>query len=521
MTVNLLHQIIDRAAERDPTSQAFRFMDQSLTYAALADRSARLAAVLIGQGVKRGDRVGILMPMSLESALAIYGILKSGAAYVPLDPSAPVERLVLIMQQCGITHLISADAKTATLEALCERLPKLSCIVGVTTDIAPTVRCISWDIVTTTPPAAPVRMISSDIAYIIFTSGSTGMPKGVTHTHASGLHYARGITDLFGILPSDRLANHAPLHFDISLFDFLGGPLCGATTVILPDPYKAFPASMSELMEKEKVSIWFSAPFALTELCLRGVLDQRDLTALRWVIFGGEPFAPKYLNALIAQWPHARFSNCYGPAEVNACTYHHIDQPLADDVEAIPIGRIWDVAEGLIVDENDAPVAFGTPGELLVRTPTMMRGYWRAPDLNATCFYHRLVTEDFSDRFYRTGDLVVDGGPDGMQFLGRKDRQIKLRGFRIELDEIEAVLAQHAQVEEAGSFLSADASTIWAAVTLQPGAMTTPEELIVHCRDRLARYCVPAEIHILQEFPRTSSKKIDRRALAMLFDPNT
>jgi len=518
MAVDMLHEMVDRAADRTPAQDAFRFRGRSLTYAALADQSARLATVLIDQGVRRGDRVGLYMNKSLETPVAIYGILRAGAAYVPLDPAAPADRIATMLRHCGIRHLVTADQMAPALRAVLDRGVPLDAAIGLSEPGPGPMRALRWDDVTAAPPAPAVQVIPEDIAYIMYTSGSTGTPKGITHTHTSGLSYARAITDLYGIRASDRFGNHSPLHFDISLFDYLGAPLRGATTVIIPEPYAKLPASLSELMQAERISVWFSAPNALTQLLLRGVLDQRDLSALRWVIFGGEPFPPKYLAALMTRWPHARFSNSYGPAEVNMCTYHHVDAPVSADATAIPIGKTWKISEALIVDEDDAPVAPGEAGELLIRSPTRMRGYWRQPDLNAQCFYRRKVTEDIEDVFYRTGDVVAETGEHGMMFLGRKDRQIKLRGYRIELDEIEAVLADHPEVEEAGSFTVRDRSEIRAAVTLRPGATVDIETLLRRCRDRLPPYAVPAALHLIDAFPRTTSQKIDRRALAALYD---
>ena len=519
MSVNVLHEMIDRSATLLPDQDAFRFVGEALSYQALAARSSRLAGVLVDQGVQRGDRVGIYMNKSLETPVAIYGILKAGAAYVPLDPGAPIERIATMLSHCGIRHLITAKDKKPQVYELLQRRDQIDCVVGMSNVGRADVRTFDWDALDTAPIVDSVKVIPEDIAYIMYTSGSTGTPKGITHTHASGLSYARAITDLYGIRPSDRLGNHSPLHFDISLFDYLGGPLRGATTVIIPEPYTKLAASLSELIQNERISVWFSAPNALTQLLLNGVLTHRDLSALRWVIFGGEPFPPKYLHALMELWPHARFSNSYGPAEVNMCTYYHLDAPISEDTEAIPIGDTWKISEAIILDQDDNPTQPGEAGELLIRSPTRMRGYWRQPELNAKCFYHRKVTADIEDIFYRTGDIVAMDTAHGMSFLGRKDRQIKIRGFRIELDEIEAVLADHPVVEEAGSFTIREGTEISAAVTFNKSGSATTDQLLRHCQDRLPTYAIPATIYLIECFPRTTSQKIDRRALAERFEP--
>ncbi|NJN81449.1 MAG: amino acid adenylation domain-containing protein [Caldilineaceae bacterium] len=354
------------------------------------------------------------------------------------------------------------------------------------------------------------------MAYLMYTSGSTGEPKGMIHTHFSGLSYAKMAAEVYGLHSEDRLSSFPPLHFDQSIFDYFSGPLAGATTVIIPEEHMLLPASLSQLMADERLSVWYSVPFALIQLAIRGALEERDLTSLRWVLYGGEPFPPKHLAALMALWPHARFSNVYGPAEVNQCTYYHVPQLGDQHDEAIPIGQIWPNAEGLVVDENDQPVAAGEVGELLVRSPTMMQGYWRRPDLNAEAFFRRASPGGHSEIFYRTGDLVQLPADGAYRFLGRKDRQIKTRGFRVELDEVESVLSAHPSVEESAVFAVSDQDhsvQIQAAVLVRADMTLTVAELVRHAQAHLPRYAVPARIEILTGFPRTSTDKIDRKAL--------
>ncbi|NJL94878.1 MAG: amino acid adenylation domain-containing protein [Anaerolineae bacterium] len=357
--------------------------------------------------------------------------------------------------------------------------------------------------------------MQDDLAYIMYTSGSTGQPKGIMHTHASGLSYARTAAATYSLLPEDRLSNHSPLHFDMSTFDYFSGPLAGATTVLIPEAYTLLPASLSQLVQDERLSIWYSVPFALIQLLLRGALDQRDLSSLRWVLYGGEPFPIGHLRALMERWPQARFSNVYGPAEVNQCTYYHLPPPQTwpADQENVPLGVIWENAEGLVLDEADQPAR---EGELVVRTPTMMQGYWNRPDLNARAFYRRERLPGLPEVFYRTGDLVRLR-PDGLyDFLGRKDRQVKVRGYRVELDEVEAALAALPVVESSAAYVLPGAdgeAQIEAAVILRDGQATSPADLLNALRAHLPPYALPGTLAFLEVFPRTTSGKIDRRSL--------
>ena len=438
----LTHAVEHWASER-PDHPAFRCNGSSLDYAGLWYSAGQLARVLIDNGVRRGDRVGIYMNKSLQTPIAVYGIMRAGAAFVPLDANAPAVRLQHMIAHCGIRVLVSHPPKARDIPALLGGAGGPECIIGVTDTGVSTIHLIGWDEVDSMSEYPPdVAVMEQDLAYIMYTSGSTGLPKGIMHTHYSGLSYARLAVQTYGLNGNDRLGNHSPLHFDMSTLDYFAGPLAGATTVIIPEAYTKLPASLSQLIEDEKLTIWYSVPYALIQLLLRGVLEQRETRSIRWVLFGGEPFPPKHLYALMALWPQARFSNVYGPAEVNQCTCYHIPAPETDIDRAIPIGRVWDDAEGLIVDDDDQPVADGEAGELLIRAPTMMRGYWEAPELNEKAFYWRRVTSDIFDRFYRTGDLVrytgmVQDLPE-LHFLGRADHSADLVGEKL----TEAFVAQ-------------------------------------------------------------------------------
>jgi acyl-coenzyme A synthetase/AMP-(fatty) acid ligase len=293
--------------------------------------------------------------------------------------------------------------------------------------------------------------------------------------------------------------------------------MAGATTVIIPEDYTKLPASLSKPMETERLTIWFSVPFALIQLLLRGVLEARDLSSLRWVKFAGEPFPTKHLRALMAQWPHARFSNAYGPTEVNVVTFYHVPPLPEDSDEPIPIGGMCPNAEGLVVDDDDQEVTPGEVGELLVRAPTMMRGYWGRPDLNQKVFYRQSIFPDYEVVFLRTGDLVrlrEDGK--NYDFLGRKDRQVKTRGYRVELDEVEAALLAHSGVEEAAVFAVPDgegSQQVQAAVIPRRDTEPTLADLKKHASGLLPWYAVPVQIDVMRSFPRTSTGKIDRRRL--------
>lgn len=517
----LIHQYLDQYARTQPDSDAVCCLDKTLSYHQLLQDSNKLANFLIEHGVCKGDRVGIYLDKSLEMGTALYGILKSGAAYVPLDPNAPVQRLGEIIEDCQIKVVVSASNKLKKLMQVAGLLSAEIQVVGPIPEVSLPFQCYSWSSVfeQSSSTLAESKIIESDLAYIIYTSGSTGKPKGIMHTHQSGLTYARWAAAEFDVCAIDRLGNHSPLHFDISIFDWFSGLVKGACTIVIPDEYTKFPASYSQLIADSGMTILFTVPFALIQLSVRGVLEERDMNQLRLVMYGGEPFPVKHLRELMVQLPHTQFENVYGPAEINGCTRFTI-KDVQPDATAVSIGKICQIAESLIVDENNQPVAIGEPGELLVRTPTMMQGYWARPDLNEKAFYLRQpvskCSEEYQQRFYRTGDLIKQTADGNLWFLGRKDRQVKVRGYRIELDEIEAALVDFESIEEAAVYavrIEESQVEIYASYTANENATCDPVAINRYLKSKLPSYALPAKLFSREDFPRTTSGKINRKAL--------
>ncbi len=512
----LLSHVVDEAARTQPTHDAVRFSGLSLSYAELARRSNGLARILVDRGVRRGDRVGIFMNKSLDSAVAIHGIMKAGGAYVPLDPFAPPARVAFVIRDCGIRHLVTSDLKLDQSQLLAEGLDRMTLVGASPRDGHDAVGWVEVE-ASASDSAPAIELTEQDLAYILYTSGSTGTPKGIMHTHRSGLSFAEWAAATYGLTPSDRVSNHAPLHFDLSTFDFFATAVAGATTVVVPEALTKLPADLARLMAKERLTVWYSVPFALMQMLERGSLAKLDLSTLRWLLFAGEVFPVKHLRELMAALPHVRFSNLYGPTETNVCTFYNLPPTLPPGDEPISIGRPCENVESLIVDEDGRPVAEGEAGELLIRGGVVMRGYWGRPDLNEKGFFRRPVFgRHYEDVFYRTGDLV-ERMPDGnLTYLGRKDRQVKTRGYRVELDEVEAVILSLVSIEEAAAFVVPDgqgSNLIEAAVTVKAGFQLTPEAVMNHASARLPHYAVPATIRVMEVFPRTSTGKIDRREL--------
>lgn len=517
----LLHHSLERSARNYPDKTAFKCGASSYSYQQLDALTNKLASWLQQQGVQKGHRVGVYMGRCLESAAAVYAILKAGAAFVPLDPSAPANRTRFLLEDCNIQQVVSAKPYKRGLAAVLEEATPLAAIAGVELENAPQA-CISWEAINALPEAETpaVPMLGDDLAYIMYTSGTTGTPKGIMHTHNSGLAYAKLSAELFGLTHADVIGNHASLFFDISTLGYLTAPLIGATTILVTEAHTIMPASLAGLLANERLTVWYSVPLALIQMLESQQLPQLDVSALRWVLFGGEPFPPKPLCTLMQLMPNATFSNIYGPAEVNQCTYYNLPQPPSSDAP-IPLGYVWGNTEALIVDAVDQPVKQGEKGDLLIRSATMMAGYWNQPERTEKSLFTCVGADGLRKVFYRTGDVASLNADGLLEYHGRKDRQVKVRGYRVELEEVISAMLAHPQVQEASAFvLEAENSekSIAAAVVVTDGQSLTPQELAAFAREQLPRYAVPAQWLILDKLPRTNAGKTDVRALKNILE---
>lgn len=536
--MSVIPESVDHWATISPDSPALRLGNEVLSYQQLQARANGLAAGLVGLGVKRGDRVGLFLHKSIETAVGAYGIMKAGAAFVPLDPLMPPKRLRSIMTDCGIEVVVTESSKLELLLGIASGTA-LKAIVGparparmgaLAQASGERVEWLSWsEVAATAVPSVGVESQPDDLAYIMYTSGSTGEPKGMMHSHRSGLAFAQWGVDFCDLGPSDRVASHGPLHFDISIFDFFSSALAGSCVELIPEPVTKFPASLSKFLADQQVTVLFTVPYALSQLAINGALAERQLGYLRWILFGGEPFAPQQLAALMSAFPEASFGNVFGPAEAPACVNHVVsERPGAE--APIPIGTPAPGTEIRIVEPGGTePVANGEIGELLVAAESVTQGYWNQPDRNRASFVElpaRRSIDPERQRFFRTGDLVRKHiGATGSHLLffhGRNDRMVKSRGFRIELDEIEAVLLGHESVEAAAVFMAMGEGEvnlvhgvyILATSAADPEGWLSNEEIMSYLGERLPRYALPATLTKRLSFPLTTSGKIDRRALS-------
>jgi amino acid adenylation domain-containing protein len=512
----LLPHSISLSAEKYPDRIAFKYLGESLTYSQLLIKINQLANTLVANGLQKGDRVAVYLNRNLETAIAIYGIMQAGGVYVPVDPKSPIDRCAFLINDCNIKILISEEKLKRNLPTIIKSAPFLDLVIGIEGDY--NVKNISWKKVEEqdTELSLPYTILGDDLAYIIYTSGSTGAPKGIMHTHNSGLAYARLSAELYNVSEQDIVANHAALHFDISTFGYLTAPLVGACTVIVSDGHTIFPASLAKLIHEEKISIWYSVPLVLIQMLEQGALDTYSMDHLRWVLYGGEVFPIVHLKKLMKLWSKTRFCNVYGPAEVNQCTYFHIDNIDLYD-ETIPLGYIWDKTEYLIIDQDEHIVE---EGELLIRSITQMKGYWKNISLTEKSLF-KVDKDGVIKYYYRTGDIVRKDKNGILHFLSRKDFQVKIRGHRVELTSVEACLLEYPEIIEAAVYpiqFSVSAKRVEAAIKTKDSTSIDFTDLAAYLKQKLPYYAIPEKIIELDEFPRTSTGKIRKSELIKKYE---
>jgi clorobiocin biosynthesis protein CloN4 len=471
-----LYQLVVESARRTPEAPAVREPNgRCLTYRDLDRLADRYAAALLDRGVRPGDRVVLWTAKSADAVALMQAALRIGAAYVPVGSSSPVVRVRTIVAECS---------------------PAL-----VVTDAYPLDGCVSVDDLhrgnesrsVAHHPCAP-----DDLAYILFTSASTGLPKGVCISHRNALSFIEWATNRIGVEPEDRLANHAPFHFDLSVFDLYGAFRAGASVEIIAETAAYAPDQLVELIDDREITIWYSVPSAL-QLMIRqgGLLEHSVPRGMRACIFAGEPFPVHDVLGLRKAWPTVRLFNWYGPTETNVCTSHEVTEPDLDRHRPLPIGtpcsgdQVWLEPPG--------------EGEIVVQGPTVMLGYWGAPPHQGP---------------YRTGDLGRYDEHSRLEFLGRADNMVKVRGHRMELGEVEAVLCTHEAVAAAAVLVDGADLDAWLHAVVVPNQGHKPGlfSLKQHCAERLPSYMIVDSVHVVAELPRTANGKTDRARLATVVD---
>ncbi|WJQ84451.1 linear gramicidin non-ribosomal peptide synthetase LgrC [Brevibacillus brevis] len=477
-----IHQAFEQQVQKTPDAIGLMYKEMEMTYAELNQRANQLAHHLLAQGVKPDTLVGICIERSPEMIVGILGVMKAGAAYVPIDPAHPLERIaymiedsqanIVLTQQSLANQLLTTKAQVICLDSnALENEPVHDVMCGVT---------------------------EQNLAYVIYTSGSTGLPKGVMVEHQSAMNMAHYLVELFQVQSSSRVLQLCSFSFDVSVAEIVMALISGATLVIedremlMPGP------ELITVLQEKQITTVMTVPAVLA------ALPDADLPDLKTLVIGGE--APSY--ELITRYAnHRQFFNCYGPTEATVCTTLMLmDTNLANT----PIGRPIANATIYVLDANLKPVPIGVPGELYIGGKGLARGYWNRPELTA----ERFITHPFGaegERLYRTGDQVRYLPDGNLEFLGRIDNQVKIRGFRIELGEIENALRKHDAIREA--VITVRDNRLAAYLIAMGEEKPATEELALYLKETLPDYMIPAGMVWMEAIPLTVNGKVDHRAL--------
>ncbi|HEX2094621.1 MAG TPA: amino acid adenylation domain-containing protein, partial [Longimicrobiaceae bacterium] len=500
-----IHPLVEEAVRAAPEAVAVSWRGARVTYAELDARAGRLANRLRALGVGPEARVGVCLERTPELVVALLAVLRAGGAYVPLDPDYPVERLLYLLDDAGARVLVT---EAALAEGLAR--PRMA-VVRVDAD---------REAIAGESPEAPESGVRPEnLAYVLYTSGSTGTPKGVMVDHAALAAHVVTIRGAYGITSADRVLHFAAAVFDPALEQLLTALVCGATVVLRPQELWS-PAELRRHLAEESVTV-ANLPTAYWRQAAAGWAAAGPFPPLRLrlMIAGGERMPPEAAT-LWRRGPlgEVRLLNAYGPTEATVtATLHEVPRGDPAPSGRVPIGRALPGRRAYVLDGAGAPVPVGVPGELHLGGASLARGYLGRPELTAEAFVPDPWGGEAGARLYRTGDRVRWLPTGELEYLGRADVQVKVRGFRIEPGEVEAALRAHPAVGDATVVARDDTpggQRLVAYLTPAPGTAAPPAaELRAHLRAGLPEHMVPGAFVVLEALPTTPSGKVDRGAL--------
>jgi len=492
-----IHRLFEEQAARTPDACALEFESASLTYAELNQRANQLAHHLRSCGIGPEVMVCVCLERSLEMVVTLLAILKAGGAYVPLDPGYPQARLTFML----------ADTKTPvvlTQKSLRERLPQVEA----------SVICIEDALLSAlreTTDNQSTKVDAEGLAYVMYTSGSTGQPKGVMVSHRAVVRLVKS-ANYIDIRPDDVFLQLAPISFDASTLELWAPLLNGARLAIMPPQSPSLEEIGSRIRKHHVTTMWLTA--GLFNL----MVEQRlaDLAPLRQLLAGGEALSPPHVFKALRAHPGCRLINGYGPTENTTFTCCHTITVADQAGDSIPIGKPVSNTQVYLLDEDMNPVPVGVTGELYAGGDGVARGYWSRPELTA----ERFVRDPFSDekgaRLYKTGDLAFYRADGVIEFLGRRDNQVKIAGNRIELGEIEAALRAHPAVQSGVVIVREDVpgeKKLVAYLVPSNGALQSSSEMRSYLQERLPNFMVPAAFVPMVSLPLSPNGKVDRQLL--------
>ncbi|TQV68006.1 amino acid adenylation domain-containing protein [Exilibacterium tricleocarpae] len=497
-----IHELFLLQVEKTPSSIAVTYDERRLTYNELNIRSNQLANHLIKNGVGPEVRVGLCIERSLDMIIGILGIIKAGAAYVPIDTEYPSQRIESLIEDSGIYILL--------VQKSLQKLPaNLKAVSHLYIDE-------SWPTIARESCAPPkVSVHPENLLYVIYTSGSTGRPKGVMVTHAGLSAHIAWKKRVFGLNAEDTILQKTPIGFDVSVWEWSVPLVTGANLQLAAPGGHRDPAYLLDLIESKRITVVQAVPSLLGELLREA--DEKKIRSLRYLFCGGEPLSPGLCSKFKDLNSQTLMYNFYGPSEATIdSTYWLFD--TSQQSEVVPIGRPVDNGQIYILDKSLNPVPIGVVGEIYIGGDILGRGYDNRQDITALNFIPNRYSEIAGDRLYRSGDLgryLLNGD---VEYIGRIDYQVKIRGFRIELGEIESALFEIPEVDKAVVVAHcrdqvSQSYYLAAYIVLKSKSSCDQSKLRDELKRLLPEYMIPSFFILLQALPLTENGKLDRKAL--------
>lgn len=491
--------LLERAFEKYAHNNAVQDEYTSLTYAEYRQVSRAIGTRFLQMEGARP--VIVYLPKTVAALTCFMGAMYSGVPYVPVDSHIPMLRLEKIIESLKPCYLVTDESLFPNLH-------------GCNTDGARV--CLYSELIANEADdklldEALSAVVDTDPIYIMFTSGSTGTPKGVTIPHRGILDYAQWVCEAFGFGEDTVMANQAPFYFDNSTFDIYGSMRCGGKLVLIPETLFMFPLKLPQFLEEQEITSIFWVPTVVINVANSGVLNNYSLPKLKNVAFCGEVMPNKQLNVWRTALPHCSYANLYGPTEItDVCCYYKVDREFSD-AEALPIGKACENMRVLILTEEGKKAAVNETGELCVIGTGVALGYWGAPELSAKAFVQNPLNSLYSERMYRTGDLAYINDDGLIMFLGRRDNQIKHKGNRIELGDIETAAICVEGVENACAIFDGDRQEI--VLFVETKGTLPLRRFNMELKKYIPQYMLPSVLVPMEKLPHTANDKIDRVAL--------
>ncbi|RJQ17673.1 MAG: AMP-dependent synthetase [Nitrospiraceae bacterium] len=503
----LVNNLLEGSAERFPEKVAIVHKGKRLTYSAIDEMVNKLAAALMENGIKRGDRVAVFMDNSIEAVVSIFAVLKAGAVFMMINHTTKAEKLEYIMNNSGAVAMLTQDGIAGVLSVIdCPNLKK----VIMTGSNKNGTSCISFEDIMISGRDEKVASpcIDLDLASIIYTSGSTGHPKGVMLSHLNMISAAHSIITYLENTENDIILNALPLSFDYGLYQILMGFMAGGT-VILEKSF-TYPFQVVDTMIKEKVTGFPGVPTIFALLLQLKNLDKCDLSSLRYITNTAAALPTSHIKRLKELCPNVRLYSMYGLTECKRVSYLPPDEL---DRRPTSVGKGMPNVEVYIVNEKDERVGPGEVGELVVRGANVMLGYWNLPEANAQCLRQGKYP---GERVLYTGDLFKMDDEGYLYFVARKDDIIKCRGEKVSPKEVENVLYSLAGILEAAVTGIHDeilGQAVKAYVALEHDSTLTEKDILRYCSQHLENFMVPKFVEIRESLPKTATGKISRKLL--------